>query len=440
MLVYSTSSPKIYDGRTGHELFLCMKHPSIVCYRSSADLSELKDWFYDFLDVKDERVRAIKRVRALSTRGKLPHGLESTALLTSVHLQDNGNDSPDSNVLRLSYAMALIRFVNGLLDPMQQSNYAIPLHTLAKSLNLPSFFVELRHMGTHELLPSLHMLRIACNRALTWLFDNYWSGIELVPTVPNGDINPTASETATREETISHLKTYKSIRKENLDMVYKFGNSSGTGTKYWAAVKALKSTSTNLLITTLVEGNFMFANKSKSKKQKFNSQVIKLYKPLFEELGLDFQVDVLIAVKDAAANGMVPPDHAREWFVAVLKMMVHNCSKDSLGDISEKVKQGTQNLKPQEKFELLDLRDQVFAATNMLLPESQEKMQKQTAEAKRQAEVAQYSTPSLEDVLGVTENQKTNSSSSNSPKRQRTTVRLFEPVLDWTPTPFGRCK
>lgn len=440
MLVYSTSSPKIHDGRTRHELFLCMKHPSIVCYRSSADLSELKGWFYDFLDVKDDRVRAIKRVRALSTRGKLPHGLESTALLTSVHLQDNGNDSPDTNVLRLSYAMALIRFVNGLLDPMQQSNYAIPLHTLAKSLNLPSFFVELRHMGTHELLPSLHMLRIACNRALTWLFDNYWSGIELVPVVSNGDAIPTESETATRDETISHLKTYKSIRKENLDMIYKFGNSSDTGSKYWTAVKALKSTSTKLLATTLVEGNFMFANKSKSKKQKFNSLVTKLYKPLFEELGLDFQVDVLIAVRDAAANGRVPPDHAREWCEAIMKLMVQSCSKDSLWDISEKVIHGTQNLKPQEKFELLSLRDQIFVANNMLLPEIQEKMQKQTAEAKRQAELAQYSTPSLEDILGVTDNQKTNNVISNSPKRQRTTVRLFEPVLDWTPTPFGRCK
>lgn len=440
MLVCSTSSPNIYDGRTTHELFPCMKHPSIVCYRSSGDLSELKSWFYDFLDVKDDRVRAIKRVRALSTRGKLPHGLESTALLTSVHLQDRGNGSPDTNVLRLSYAMALIRFVNGLLDPLQQSNYAIPLHTLAKSLNLPSFFVELRHMGTHELLPSLHMLRIACNRALTWLYDNYWSGIDLVPAVANDDATPTASETAIRDETMSHLKTYKSIRKENLDMVYKFGNSSDTGSKYWAAVKALKSTSTNLLASTLVEGNFMFANKSKSKKQKLNSQLIKLYKPLFKELGLDFQVDILIAVKDAAANGKVPPEHARGWCEAVLNMMVQDSSKDSLWDISKKIEQGTQNLKPQEKFELLSLRDQIFLATSMLLPESQQKMEKQTAEAKRQAELAQYSTPSLEDILGVTENQEAKASKANPPKRQRTTVRLFEPILDWTPTPFGRCK
>ena len=184
----------------------------------------------------------------------------------------------------------------------------------------------------------------------------------------------------------------------------------------------------------------MFANKSKSKKQKFNSLVTKLYKPLFEELGLDFQVDVLIAVRDAAANGRVPPDHAREWCEAIMKLMVQSCSKDGLWDISEKVIHGTQNLKPQEKLELLSLRDQIFVATNMLLPEIQEKMQKQTAEAKRQAELAQYSTPSLEDILGVTDNQKTNNVISNSPKRQRTTVRLFEPVLDWTPTPFGRCK
>ena len=52
------------------------------------------------------------------------------------------------------------------------------MHLLAKQLNLPTYFVELRHMGTHENLPSLDILRSTCSKALTWLYDNYWCHVE----------------------------------------------------------------------------------------------------------------------------------------------------------------------------------------------------------------------------------------------------------------------
>ena len=156
------------------------RNPTIVCYRDVQELVILKDWLYNFDDSRDNRYRAIQKVKALSSRGKLPHAIESTSLLTSIILTDpsEGGSNNDSNVLQLSYTMALIRFVNGLLDPFQQSNFAIPLHQLAKNLNLPSFFVELRHMGTHESLPNLNILRIASRQALNWLYDNYWNHVE----------------------------------------------------------------------------------------------------------------------------------------------------------------------------------------------------------------------------------------------------------------------
>lgn len=45
---------------------------------------------------------------------------------------------------------------------------------LARNLNLPASFVEIRHAATHENLPSLAVLRTATSRALHWLWSNYW--------------------------------------------------------------------------------------------------------------------------------------------------------------------------------------------------------------------------------------------------------------------------
>ena len=70
--------------------------------------------------------------------------------------------------------ISILRFVNGLLDPAQQSSLAISMHTLARNINLPVSFVEIRHAATHENLPSLAVLRMAASRALGWLWSNYW--------------------------------------------------------------------------------------------------------------------------------------------------------------------------------------------------------------------------------------------------------------------------
>jgi hypothetical protein len=86
------------------------------------------------------------------------------------------------------------RFVNGLVDPAQQGLYARSIATIAHQLDLPIFFVQLRHSATHEDLPNLEVLRSGgkqvvywyylfslpfpsdtCNmQALDWLYERYW--------------------------------------------------------------------------------------------------------------------------------------------------------------------------------------------------------------------------------------------------------------------------
>ncbi|EDO18514.1 hypothetical protein Kpol_2001p15 [Vanderwaltozyma polyspora DSM 70294] len=161
-----------------------MIHPRIVPWRSKDELDILKKWFYSKEGTEDNRNRAVEKVRAYQSKGSnlLPHVIDSTAQITSaILLDERETGSHNNNVsVRLGYTMTLVRFVNGLLDPTQQSMYAIPLHTLAKKIGLPSWFVDLRHWGTHEReLLSLDMLRLASKEALGWLWNHYWNDEEL---------------------------------------------------------------------------------------------------------------------------------------------------------------------------------------------------------------------------------------------------------------------
>lgn len=170
-----------------------------VPFKTPGDLLILKEWFFPKrsfqkggkLNQNDKRLRAIQKVRAFMTRGAIPHALEMSAVFTEIllndpqvaHLTIDGFESDflridpapiNDLLLRSSYSTAVIKFVNGLLDPLQQGVYAVSLHNLANNLNLPSHFVEMRHVCTHESIPSLEMLRLTAFRALEWLHGNYW--------------------------------------------------------------------------------------------------------------------------------------------------------------------------------------------------------------------------------------------------------------------------
>ena len=109
--------------------------------------------------------------RAITT---LPHALESTLSLLAVIVQDSSHESSSSYLLtRQAYSAALIRLVNGLVDPLQLGAYARSIASIAAQLGLPQWLVELRHAATHEDLPSLEVLREAarevCSRVCVLL-------------------------------------------------------------------------------------------------------------------------------------------------------------------------------------------------------------------------------------------------------------------------------
>ncbi|KAG8897615.1 rRNA-processing protein las1, partial [Tulasnella sp. 417] len=106
----------------------------------------------------------------------IPHALEITLSLLTVTIQDEELSAPSSSTsnnastsfgtksslaLRQAYALAIVRLVNSLVDPLQQGIYARPIAAIAAQIGLPAWFVELRHQATHEDLPSLLVLQEA---------------------------------------------------------------------------------------------------------------------------------------------------------------------------------------------------------------------------------------------------------------------------------------
>jgi ribosomal biogenesis protein LAS1 len=113
----------------------------------------------------------------------------------AVVLQDNDNTRLFCShlALRQGYAAAIIRFVNGLVDPLQLGVYARSIASIANQIGLPAWLVELRHAATHEDLPSLELLRQGAHevrgdifyvclagfltlqrQSMQWLLDNYF--------------------------------------------------------------------------------------------------------------------------------------------------------------------------------------------------------------------------------------------------------------------------
>lgn len=128
-----------------------------------------------------------------SLRGRLPLAVQASAQLIEIGICDqqqqrqtgahsNSNDNSSSSrghrysdtELRLMYSLAVIRAVNGLADAQQQGYFADSVLSLATSLGVPAWIVELRHEATHSELPALGVLREASRVLVGWFHHNYW--------------------------------------------------------------------------------------------------------------------------------------------------------------------------------------------------------------------------------------------------------------------------
>lgn len=111
-------------------------------------------------------------VAAWRIRGRVPVGVDATANLREIQLNDS---AMSDHLTRLQYSISIVRFVNGVADSAQKGRVAVSVASLAQNVGIPRILVDIRHESTHNELPSLSTLRIAAQQALTWLRQRYWT-------------------------------------------------------------------------------------------------------------------------------------------------------------------------------------------------------------------------------------------------------------------------
>ncbi|KAM0789739.1 hypothetical protein ACM66B_006594 [Microbotryomycetes sp. NB124-2] len=172
--------------------------PRIVPWSTFDEFKHVFELIFDSDGDSDSQRHGVDMIKVWMLRGNCPHAAESTAAFLELVLRDSARTGqstrPTELEQRLGYSMALIRFVNSLIDPLQTTYYARSMATLATQIGLPLWFVELRHAATHEHLPTLVVLQDAAKQALDWLYTNYWiktisgSGNASAPLVPLDDL------------------------------------------------------------------------------------------------------------------------------------------------------------------------------------------------------------------------------------------------------------
>ncbi|KAJ2353602.1 rRNA-processing protein las1 [Coemansia sp. RSA 2618] len=115
------------------------------------------------------RMQGVAAVKAWRSRARVAAAIDATANLVEV-MAAGGAVSAQRHM----HAMALVRFVNAIVDLEQRGAYAQSMAALASRIGMPAWFVELRHACTHEQVPGLAVLRAACAQAHSWLGDYYW--------------------------------------------------------------------------------------------------------------------------------------------------------------------------------------------------------------------------------------------------------------------------
>ncbi|KAF9270560.1 Las1-domain-containing protein [Marasmius fiardii PR-910] len=202
-----------------------MRLPRRVPWTSITELDQVCSWiFTDETDLKSKTC-AINRLAAWKAITPLPHALESTHEILSVIVQDSNNEGCSFFLpLRQGYAAAIIRFVNGLVDPLQLGVYARSIAAIASQLDIPIWIVELRHAATHEGLPSLEVLREGARQSMSWLLHNYW-----LPT-----INP-----STTSKPVAPLRPLSPILKQYKDVLKLVNRDASLKSRYKQSVNQI---------------------------------------------------------------------------------------------------------------------------------------------------------------------------------------------------------
>ncbi|KAK0343015.1 rRNA-processing protein las1 [Friedmanniomyces endolithicus] len=196
-----------------------MPRYTIHPWRTHTDLLTVRAQLYHVdTPAPDARRHAVDRILSCwKLRGNLPHAVESTALLIDAQLHHQSQNADRSDfALRAVYTAAFTRFVTGFCDIGRSREGLLQPSSMldvAKRIGMPVRFVGLRHEAVHEELPSLGRLVGAVQEALRWLWEVYWSRLE-VSDLNGVEGNGKVDDGEVENEVRRVLKAFRSSRRD----------------------------------------------------------------------------------------------------------------------------------------------------------------------------------------------------------------------------------
>ena len=151
--------------------------------------------------VQTDQIRAMDIVTLWRVRGDVPLSVEATASLIQCHLAHSENRSEIE--LRHLFSMSIIRMVNGrvlllsvyfffffffllnmcylclpwglgLTAVEQKGSHSISVASIARKIQLPQLFVDIRHDATHSKLPSLDVSIVFASNSRLIQYHNHY--------------------------------------------------------------------------------------------------------------------------------------------------------------------------------------------------------------------------------------------------------------------------
>ncbi|KAF2011295.1 Las1-domain-containing protein [Aaosphaeria arxii CBS 175.79] len=197
----------------------------VTAWRDAEELFGLRrDLYGDDLAARGRGVRMVQAWKLRKT--ELPLLLESTADLVDAEIQDQ-RGVLEASSLKLIFGGAIARFITGFADTSLELRRSKPsFHASNPStpfLSLPPHLLEVRHSIVHREYPTLPTLRRSCRECLAWLWEWYWSRLDIAfsspltlkttnETVATGSL----TETELRTSISTLLKTYTKSRKTEI--------------------------------------------------------------------------------------------------------------------------------------------------------------------------------------------------------------------------------
>ncbi|ORY25932.1 Las1-like-domain-containing protein [Naematelia encephala] len=147
-----------------------MRAPRRLPWASKTELSELYELLFAPSADTASRQRGVARMSVYISSPSCPAFIHLLHTLVAASLRPSPPQSAEeSQSTRLAMAMAVVRFVNGMVDPLQTGPYARPISHIAASLGIPPSLVSLRHRATHEDLPPLPLLEQSTYQAIEYI-------------------------------------------------------------------------------------------------------------------------------------------------------------------------------------------------------------------------------------------------------------------------------